>query len=131
MTIFTFGYGNRTNHRQLIKYFNEYKIEYLIDVRLKPYGWSALWHCNQLDTMCQQNGVQYISRKELGNTSGKPEWIPEDRRRASKALNDVAELCEESNIILMCSELDVRKCHRKAVAEKLEIITGKPILHLA
>ena len=127
MTIFTFGYGNRTNYTRLIKCFNEHKIKYLIDVRLKPYGWSAIWHCNQLEKMCEQNGVKYISKKQLGNTSGKPKWVPENKNSAIKAMKDVAKLHDDGNLILMCSELDYNRCHRKEVATRLSVVIGENI----
>lgn len=131
MTIFTFGYGNRTSHNQLIKYFQSREIKYLIDVRFTPYGWSSLWHCTELEKVCKNNGVQYISKKDLGNTSGKPEWVPPDKKRASIALQDVAKLCKDYNIILMCSELDVKRCHRKEIAERLERMVDEIVIHLS
>ncbi len=131
MTIFTFGYGNRTSHNQLIKYFQSREIKYLIDVRFTPYGWSSLWHCTELEKVCKNNGVQYISKKDLGNTSGNKKWVPPDGKRASVALMSVAEIAAHENLILMCSELDFNKCHRKEIAENLSTMTGEIVVHLS
>lgn len=127
--IFTFGYGNRSSYKELLEHIKAYDIRYLVDVRKTPYGWSKIWHCGELEDFCNRNEVRYISKKELGNTAPSSKWIPANQKIANESLKSLVPYCKQ-NIILLCAEANVNKCHRKEVAHQLSLITNIEIEHL-
>lgn len=130
-TIYTFGYGNRPNYDVLQKYLAEYQIRYLIDVRLKPVGWSKIWHSVNLNSFCNSLGVKYVSEPSLGNISGKPVWIPPDTTLAACSILLVQEFLRQNSVVLMCAELSHKRCHRTDVANEIATLTGSPVVHLS
>ena len=129
--IFTFGYGNRRDYSQLERFAQEHGIKYLVDVRQRSYcKWSPLWRGVELSRNLDSIGLNYHPESGLGNTSGTAEWIPRNSIEAEAALTRVATLLEAGSIVLMCAELDHRRCHRTAVAEKISKTTGAIVRHL-
>ncbi|MBD1847803.1 DUF488 domain-containing protein [Cyanobacteria bacterium FACHB-63] len=128
--ILTFGYGNRTDYDAFSSHLEILNVAYVVDVRIKPRAWSAMWSENQINRFCEAQGVQYLSKRALGNTSGNSDWIPPSDEDADRALAEVSQLAEIGTVLLLCAELDPLKCHRKKVAERLSEITQKPIKHL-
>lgn len=129
--IFTFGYGNRKNYDQILEYIKFFKIKYVIDIRRHPRAWSRLWYGNKLSTLCQLNSIKYVSKTNLGNTSGNQKWIPENQEAADRELNEVAEIVKEANVLLLCAEKDSMRCHRTEVAICVSKLTGVPVKHLS
>ena len=131
--IFTFGYGNRRDYTELQDHLAENCITRLIDVRLKPRGWSPRWSAAQLQKFCSGIGVGYTWMTAFGNVSGTSEWIPPNYAALDEAYKK-AEFYfgegREGNVMLMCAELDHKKCHRTAVAEEFSQRFGGEIVHL-
>jgi uncharacterized protein (DUF488 family) len=128
--IFTFGYGNRRNHGELIEYLRKFQVKYVVDVRLTQRAWTRTWYGDKIQEACNKLGVIYIARTALGNTSGKSDWVSPNEQEAQIALNEIASIAQESNIILLCAELDYSRCHRQEVADQLSRIAEVPIMHL-
>lgn len=130
--LFTFGYGNRKNYEQLEAYIREHSIDVLVDVRIKPRAWTRKWWGDQVEKFCESQGVEYISARELGNTSGKANWIPENKEEAGMGVAVLVKTLEKKNVVLMCAELDFNRCHRTEVAETAqEVANVIEIIHLA
>ena len=129
-TIYTFGYGNRANYNALSQYLIEYEITRFVDVRLSPKGWSRIWWADELNEFCNQNKVLYLNMPALGNTTKTAEWVPPDASLAKMVLKDLSFALQSSSILLMCAELDHKRCHRTVVAEQLSNLSGCPVLHL-
>ena len=130
LKILTFGYGNRRDYDQFIDYLESYQVEYVVDVRIKPRAWSRKWYGQEIKNLCLSKNIDYISQTNLGNISGKAHWIPPDEKAAEIALEKVAELARNGTVLLLCAELDPRRCHRTEVADKLEKIVPLPVHHL-
>lgn len=128
--IFTFGYGNRKNYDEILKYIEDFNVEYVVDIRRVPRAWSRRWYGEKLSTLCDSSNIKYISKTNLGNTSGDKNWIPENLEAAEKELNEVAEIVKEANILLLCAEKDSSRCHRTEVANYLNKLTAIPVKHL-
>lgn len=128
--ILTFGYGNRQNYDRFIEYLEYYHVKYVIDVRMKPRAWSRKWYGEEIKNLCSSKKVKYISQTNSGNISGKPNWIPPDEKAAEIALKEVAELAQNGTVLLLCAELDPKRCHRTEIADKLEKIFSVQVKHL-
>ncbi|UFP95821.1 DUF488 domain-containing protein [Gloeobacter morelensis] len=128
--IFTFGYGNRKDHADLERYIKEHGIAYIVDVRRMPRAWGQLWYAEQLLDFCRRLGVDYVSKTALGNTSKNEHWIPFDWAKAEVALSEVGQFLADGSVLLLCAELDHRRCHRTGVAETLNRATDVPVKHL-
>lgn len=127
--IFTFGYGNRRNYDSLLSAIHENSITHLVDIRLKPSAWTRRWYGTEIAKFCQSINIQYISMPCLGNTSGKPEWIPPDPKAAAEGLQRLSEISKHNSILLLCAELDYRSCHRTAVAESIQKLNNELVHH--
>ncbi|WP_448574242.1 DUF488 family protein [Trichothermofontia sp.] len=128
--ILTFGYGNRTSYEELRLALDKYKVSFVIDVRKKPRGWSAIWSAQKLSDFCNSVGVKYLSKTALGNESGCSHWVPPDEKEAEIALNDISSLSKDYNVLLLCAEKDWVKCHRVEVSEKILKKTGNKVVHI-
>lgn len=128
--IYTFGYGNRVNYDQLCFYFKKHSISTLVDIRKSPKAWTRKWWKDKVSELCALNDVQYLSMPELGNTSGNAKWIPPDPEEAQKKLDFLLEIKTE-NVLLLCAELDYKRCHRTEVAELLhKLLEDSSVIHL-
>src|SRR6478672_3601709 len=121
--ILTFGYGNRTNYDAFLEYIKEFKVTCIIDVRLSPRAWSRKWYGSQLEKVCNANDIKYISMPSLGNTSGTNKWTPPDVEEADRALLEVSNIAKLGTVLLLCGEMDSRRCHRVDVANQLHKLT--------
>jgi uncharacterized protein (DUF488 family) len=128
--IFTFGYGNRKDYSLFSSYLETHQVRYVIDVRMSPRAWSRRWYGEQVKIFCESQDIQYISKTELGNTSGKKDWIPPDRQQADDALQEVAEIARKNAILLLCSEMNPQRCHRMEVSKSLSDLIKANIIHL-
>lgn len=129
-TIYTFGYGNRPNYDALSSYLIEHEITRVADIRLSPKGWSRIWWADELSEFCKQNEIFYLSYPPLGNTVKTANWVPSDEALAKKALDGLAFTLQNFSIMLMCAELDHKRCHRTEVAQALSELSGCPVIHL-
>jgi uncharacterized protein (DUF488 family) len=128
--ILTFGYGNRSNYDALLKYIKEYKIDILIDVREKPRAWNRKWYGDQLEKLCGEQGIEYLSETTLGNVSGTIHWVSPHPEKVDRVLQEIAKESQSKTVLLLCAEMDYRRCHRVEVAKKLQELTHQPINHL-
>ena len=128
--ILTFGYGNRRNYESLLNYIEKFKVNLLIDVREKPRAWSRRWYGEQIKKFCDEQGIEYLSEKTLGNISGSNHWISPNPDKANEILEDIAKKYQSKTILLLCAEMDHHRCHRAEVAKELQKLIDKPIEHL-
>ncbi|PSB42005.1 DUF488 domain-containing protein [filamentous cyanobacterium Phorm 6] len=128
--IFTFGYGNRKNYDLFLGYLQNYDIKYVIDVRKNPRAWTRRWYGDKIEEFCLSKNIEYISKIDLGNTSGIQKWIPPNLKKAKAALREVAEITQQGTVLLLCAEMNPDKCHRVDVAEKLAKLVSLPVKHL-
>lgn len=128
--ILTFGYGNRKNYDVFLDYLQGFDIRCVVDVRINPRAWSRKWYKEQIQNICISQGVKYISKTSLGNTSGNENWIPPNQEEAEVALLEIAELARIGNILLICAEMNPHRCHRVDVANRLGKLLSTPVKHL-
>lgn len=128
--ILTFGYGNRKNYEALKTYLHIYQVKFLVDIRNSPRAWSRQWYGEQIKKFCDDQNIKYFSKPALGNTSGTAKWIPPNGEKASIALQEVADLVCQGTIVLLCAELDRKRCHRTEVSNQLEKLVSIPVKHL-
>ena len=128
--IYTFGYGNRKNYDLFLAYLQNYDIKYVIDVRKNPRAWTRRWYGDKIEEFCFSQNIGYISKIDLGNTSGTQKWMPPNQKKAKAALLEVAEITQQGTVLLLCAEMNPDKCHRVDVAEKLAKLVSLPVKHL-
>lgn len=128
--ILTFGYGNRKSYDVFLDYLQSFHVMCVVDVRSSPRAWSRKWYGEQIQNLCISQSIKYLSKTALGNTSGKANWIPPNQEEADIALLEIAELGQVGNILLLCAEMDSRRCHRVDVANRLGTLLSATIKHL-
>lgn len=128
--VLTFGYGNRKDHASFLDYLEKFDVSCVVDVRLNPRAWSRKWYGDAIEKLCVSKNVRYVSKSSLGNVSGCKDWVPPEQEEADQTLHEVAEFLESGNVLLLCAEMDSSRCHRVAVAEKLQQLTSSSVKHL-
>ena len=128
--ILTFGYGNRKNYDELLRYLKQFNVTYVIDLRLTPRAWSRKWYGSEIEKLCNAQNVKYISKTALGNTSGNSNWIPPNELEAQVALSEISKLAQSQTTLLLCAELKPSQCHRVMVAQKLQALTNVNVKNL-
>ena len=83
-------------------------------------------------------GCRYAWFKELGNPSRKLPWSPIEPEKAEETLSVLAKTIRREGdtqyagpLVLVCSETDYRRCHRREIAERLAEMTACEVIHLA
>jgi uncharacterized protein (DUF488 family) len=128
--ILTFGYGNRKNYDIFLDHLQSFDVKCVVDVRISPRAWSRKWYGDRLQSLCSSKSIKYISKPSLGNTSGKENWIPPNQEEADAALQEIAEIAQNGNVVLLCAEINPHRCHRKEVADCLRKLISLPVKHL-
>ncbi|NJN61762.1 MAG: DUF488 domain-containing protein [Coleofasciculaceae cyanobacterium RL_1_1] len=130
-SLFTFGYGNRTNYDQFEQYLTDNEIDLVVDVRLTPRAWTRTWYGDRIQNFCRSKKVRYVSEKRLGNTSKKKQWIPPNTEEAENAVKKLSKMALKRNILFLCAELKSERCHRTEVAERVGDLSNALVTHLA
>jgi uncharacterized protein (DUF488 family) len=130
-TLYSIGHGNKT-FEEFEKELRAFNIQYLIDVRSKPYSkWNPSFNQDMLKCLLQRNGYTYVY---MGDTIG---GMPSDTTCYTEGHIDYAKVKEkdffkaglmrlltaaekELRVAIMCSESEPEKCHRsKLIGQEL------------
>jgi uncharacterized protein (DUF488 family) len=140
--LLTIGYGNDRAAEEFIALLRRYNIEYLVDVRSKPYSkYRPEFSKDALAAILTRAGFKYVFMGDsLGGLPSDPtcfvdgkvsyaacrekEWFRAGLARLAKGVQD------GRRIAIMCAELEPERCHRsKLVGEALRDL-GVPIAHI-
>ena len=140
-TIYTIGYEGR-NISEFINLLKKNNIKLVIDVRRNPVSRKTGFSKNQFRKHLIKEGINYISKIELGVPNSLRNKLKEDKDynyffnqykeylkfnlTGHIALQNLQEILK-GNEILLCYEKDYTKCHRKIIAEQIK---GFKIVHI-
>ena len=140
-TIYTIGYEGR-NISEFINLLKKNNIKLVIDVRRNPVSRKTGFSKNQFRKHLIKEGINYISKTELGVSNNLRNKLKEDKDynyffnqykeylkfnlTGHIALQNLQEILK-GNEILLCYEKDYTKCHRKIIAEQIK---GFKIVHI-
>lgn len=130
-TLYSIGYGNKT-FSQFEQELHSFNIQYLIDVRTKPFSkWNPSFNQDILKVLLKNSGIRYVY---MGDKIG---GLPSDSSCYTEGHIDYAKLREkdffreglsrlliaaekELPVVIMCSEAEPEKCHRsKLIGQEL------------
>lgn len=130
-TLYSIGHGNKT-FDEFEKELRSFNIQYLIDVRSKPYSkWNPSFNQDMLKYLLKERGFVYVY---MGDTIG---GMPSDSSCYTDGHIDYAKMREkdffkagfmrlltaaekELRVAIMCSESEPEKCHRsKLIGQEL------------
>lgn len=132
--LYTIGYGNR-NPEVFLSLLKEFKIEYLIDIRSKPYSkYNPSFNQNELKRILELNSIKYVF---MGDTiGGRPTdlscydsegKVNYDAIKGKEFFQSGIDRLKTAyskniNVVLMCSESKPCECHRsKLIGAVLDI----------
>ncbi|WP_188053147.1 DUF488 family protein [Sphingosinithalassobacter sp. CS137] len=118
-------------------------VELLVDVRERAQSRRPGFSKKSLAEALKSAGIEYLHLPQLGDPKSGREAARSGNMtlflqifngvmkgtRAQEALGQLEKLAAEKHICLMCFERDQRECHRKIVAENLEIRLGVKATH--
>lgn len=119
------------------------QIDVLIDIRERAQSRRAGFSKTALANLVAEADIDYIHLRELGDPKVGREAArlgEFDKFRdiftevlaskpAQEALSKIVLLAQSKRICLMCYERDYRFCHRKMVADNLEVLLGCEFVH--
>jgi hypothetical protein len=119
-------------------------IRRLIDVRRNPVSRRFGFHKSTLFRHCSKLDIHYSHKPELGIPSEERSHLAESRDYAElfdryerdtltarfADVQDVADTMKQEPSAIMCMELEPCECHRSRLANRLQELTGLPIIHL-
>jgi len=131
--VYTIGYERRDGEDMVGRLLDN-GVEALIDVRQRAMSRKADFRGKALAARCDEAGIEYLQMPTLGSTDELRDELRESgdfkafaknfraltRRKAMKdAIQELAELAEETTIAMICYERCHDECHRSVLAEKL------------
>jgi len=102
--LFSIGYQNLSDSAQLIEILRAHQVEFLIDVRSKPFGKNKEFNRYDLAKAMRSAGIGYLWK---GDTLGGFDEISQE------AIEGLASWQKDKRACLMCMEADPSRCHRK------------------
>ena len=140
--ILTIGYGNRTLEA-FLALLKQYDVRCLLDVRSVPYSrFKPEFNRETFSAFLKTHGIEY---KYCGDAlGGRPEdeslYTEDDKvdynavRNSEKFQQGLQNLIEHWEawhpVVLMCSELDPDRCHRKRLIGEALISRDIPVAHI-
>ena len=100
--LYSIGY-ERITVRQLVEILKEHNVEYLIDVRSKPFSNRPEFTKNRLSWDINRNEIEY---HWFGETLGGFSEIADD------ALANLIDISKDHIVCLLCQEHNPKSCHR-------------------
>lgn len=109
MMIYTIGYGNSRQVSSMISVLKQRKIVTLVDCRTRPFSkWNPAFSQHSLKRALKENDLTYVHDLALGGYQD----FGNGYLKRLDALEKESKNAMVSPIVLMCSELDPRSCHR-------------------
>ncbi len=140
--VFTIGYGSRSID-DFVAILKKYQIEYLIDVRSKPYSkYKPEFSKDPLASRLSESGIRYVFMgDQLGGqpadgscyTEGKADYFKiEEKSFYWNGIQRIVTAFEKNcRVVLMCSEGKPQDCHRsKLISETLTKKRNVNVLHI-
>ncbi|HCZ07032.1 MAG TPA: DUF488 domain-containing protein [Thermotogae bacterium] len=139
--IFTVGYEGRSI-AEFLELLKTNGVETVIDVRELPMSRKPGFSKNRLQKIREEEGIEYVSAKQLGNPyrrslkSGEATWeevkplFEEYIRDNLDAVEEVVKMSRSKNVCLLCFEKDPNACHRSVIASIIEKDFGLKVAHL-
>jgi len=139
----TIGYEKSTPEN-FVATLQACQIDILVDIRERAQSRRPGFSKTALSKAMTEAGIQYIHLRELGDPKAGREAARAgmierfkiifsevlSSEPAQMALSTIEELARSKRICLMCYERDHRYCHRKIVADHLEVSLGCESVHL-
>jgi len=136
--LFTIGYEGISLEEYLVRLLkNDVKV--LVDVRNNPLSMKYGFSKTLLKRYCESIGIRYVHIPEVGihseqrqelNTQADYDKLftvyrKQNLIKTTKAQTDILNLLKENKrIALTCFEANICRCHRKHLAEAIEILPG-------
>jgi hypothetical protein len=136
--LFTIGYEGISLEEYLVRLLkNDVKV--LVDVRNNPLSMKYGFSKTLLKRYCENLGIKYIHIPEVGIQSEQRQELnsqndydklfalyrEQNLTKTTKAQLDILNLLKENErIALTCFEANICQCHRKHLAEAIEILPG-------
>lgn len=139
--LFTIGYEG-ADLGDFLRRLEAEGVSVLVDVRELPLSRRRGFSKNQLATVLNKHGIQYVHKRELG--------APREIRHELRDTGDYATYFQQFNaylktqrcalerlveecvgaVVLMCFERDPKECHRSSVARELAKLADLKPVHL-
>ncbi|MEM1586306.1 MAG: DUF488 domain-containing protein [Candidatus Bathyarchaeia archaeon] len=120
MVVYTVGYSGRSVS-ELIALLKENGVTTVVDVRRFPKSSDADFNRENLERILEGHGIKYIFLGEsLGGfvRGGYEKYM--ETQRFKNGLNTLIEIARKEAVALLCKERNVKYCHRRFIAQRLE-----------
>lgn len=144
ITLYTIGYEGISAEEYMNRLYNK-QVNLLVDVRKNSFSMKFGFSKNQLKSMCQKMGIEFLHIPELGiesekrqnlNTKKDYEFLFKDYEQRTlpnrdNELKQLKELTEKyERVAITCFESEHTSCHRHKISDYLQVQHGVPIEHI-
>lgn len=139
--MFTIGHSNHS-FQEFLELLKKHDITLVVDVRSQPYS-RYVSHFNRrfLAEHLPQAGIGYLflgaylggrpKEKEYYRPDGTVDYnVLQQSPRFRKGIEEVKRLAEKHRLVLLCSEEDPSRCHRKLLVGEVLVREGIRVLHI-
>jgi uncharacterized protein (DUF488 family) len=129
MKVYTIGYGGR-KISDFISILEKHDITVVVDVRRFPKSKDPAFNRENLEKTLKENKIGYVFLGESlgGFVRGGYEKHMETQKFI-EGFNMLLKIVERETAVLMCKERNVKYCHRRFIAQRLENL-GVRVIHI-
>ncbi|WP_013321541.1 DUF488 family protein [Gloeothece verrucosa] len=104
----------------------------LLDDQDNPLQWIRIYPIRYRELEFDKRYPRWsiIRAKIERNDSGTNIWISPDPEKANQVLKNIAKKAKGKTVLLLCAEMDCKRCHRVEVANQLQNLIHHQIKHL-
>ena len=139
VNLYTIGYEG-LSFGSFVRFLRDYHVMTVIDVREKPISRKRGFSKSALGQGLATNHINYVHlqplgtpkdlREELNKTKDYSEFFKRyncllDAR--TEYIDEIIKIMMEKTVALVCFEKDAAKCHRNAVANKIQKVSSRPV----
>ena len=139
--VYTIGHSNHTIST-FLELLGAHGIGLLVDVRSSPYSkYTTQFDREALEASLSDVGIGYLFLGDrLGGRPAGPEFYDDDgyvrywriaqTNEFQQAVSKLEQFCDESRVVLMCSEEDPAECHRRLLVGRVLFERGTRVQHI-
>ena len=140
-TIYTIGHSTH-DWETFLGLLTLHGVDVVVDTRSAPASRRAAFaNKRTMPALLEQEDMSYVylgdslggkpSDDDLYGLDGKPDYRKMRSQQSFQAgIDDVLELATEETVVLMCSEEDPSKCHRRLLIEPAMLQRGVGLMHI-
>ena len=139
MDLYTIGYEG-LSFRSFVRYLRDHNVMTVIDVREKPISRKKGFSKSEIGQGLATSHINYIHLQALGTPKNLRDELNKTKdyfdffkryncllETKTQYIDEIIKIMVQKTVALVCFEKDASKCHRNAVAQKIQKVSSRPV----